>query len=173
METWIEYKRPFTGNIFSIKSGSVRLRDGQTAPRDVVEHSGGAAVVAIVDDCVLFVRQFRIAIGRYLLELPAGKLEGKEDPVQRARIELEEETGYRAGKMEQIAHFYTSPGFTDEALWVYQATELQKTAQNLEFDEDIELLFIPVDEVRERLYAGEFEDAKTLIGLLTVFGGAV
>jgi len=170
METWIEHKRPFTGNIFSIKSGTVRLENGQTAPRDVVEHNGGAAVVAIVDGDVLFVRQFRIAVGKALIELPAGKLEGVENPELRARIELEEETGYRAGKMEQIAHFYTSPGFTAEPLWVYHATDLVKTAQNLEFDEDIELLFIPVDEVKRRLRAGEFEDAKTLIGLLTVFG---
>jgi len=170
METWIEHKRPFTGNIFSIKSGTARLDDGQTVPRDVVEHNGGAAIVAIVDGDVLFVRQFRIAVGKALIELPAGKLEGNEDPELRARIELEEETGYRAGKMEQIAHFYTSPGFITEALWIYRATELVKTAQNLEFDEDIELLFVSVDEVKRRLRAGEFEDAKTLIGLLTVFG---
>ncbi len=170
METWIEHKRPFTGNIFSIKSGTARLNDGQIVSRDVVEHNGGAAVVAIVDGDVLFVRQFRIAVGKALIELPAGKLEGDENPELRARIELEEETGYRAGRMEQIAHFYTSPGFTTEPLWVYHATELVKTAQNLEFDEDIELLFIPVDEVKRRLRAGEFEDAKTLIGLLTVFG---
>ncbi len=169
METWIEYKRPFKSNIFSIKSGTVRLGDGQIAPRHVVEHHGGAAVVAIVEGSVLFVRQFRIAIGRSILELPAGKLEGDEEPEQRARIELEEETGYRAGKMEQIARVYTSPGFTDEVLWVYRAIDLEKTAQNLEFDEDIELLFIPVDEVKKRLRAGEFEDAKTLIGLLALF----
>ncbi len=170
MEIWIEYKRPFTTNIFSIKSGTVELSDGQTAPRHIAEHNGGAAVVAIVDDCVLFVRQFRIAVGKALIELPAGKLEGDEAPEWRARIELEEETGYRAGKMEKIGRFYTSPGFTTELLWVYRATDLVKTAQNLEFDEDIELLFIPVDEVKRRLRAGEFEDAKTLIGLLIVLG---
>ena len=169
METWIEHKRPFTSNIFSIKSGTAQLEDGQIVPRDVVEHNGGAAVVAIVDGDVLFVRQFRIAVGKALIELPAGKLEGNEDPELRARIELEEETGYHAGKMEKIAHFYTSPGFITETLWIYRATELVKTAQNLEFDEDIELLFIPVDEVKRRLRAGEFEDGKTLIGLLTVF----
>lgn len=170
MEKWIEHKRPFTGSIFSIKSGTAQLDDGQTVPRDVLEHNGGAAVVAIVDGNVLLVRQFRIAVGEALIELPAGKLEGVEDPEQRARIELEEETGYRAGKMEQIAHFYTSPGYSTEPLWIYQATDLVKTEQNLEFDEDIELLFIPVDEVKRRLRAGEFKDAKTLIGLLTVLG---
>lgn len=170
MERWIERKRPFTGSIFAVTSGTAQLDDGQTVRRDVVEHHGGAAVVAIVDGKVLFVRQFRIAVDEAVLELPAGKLDGVENPEQRAHIELEEETGYRAGKMEQIAHFYTSPGYSTEALWVYRATELEKTAQNLEFDEDIELLFIPVDEVKRRLRAGEFKDAKTLIGLLTVLG---
>ena len=99
------------------------------------------------------------------MELPAGKLEGDEEPLERGRIELEEETGYRAGRMIPAGHFYPSCGFLTEKLHVFLAIDLEKTRQKLEWDEAIEVVEMPLLEVRQRLQANAFDDAKTIIGL--------
>jgi len=114
---------------------------------------------------VILVRQFRIAVGHEVLEIPAGRLEGDEDPEHRGRRELEEEIGYRARRMVLVASCYCSPGFTNERDYIYLAFDLTKTEQNLEFDERIELVRVPLDEIEPRLGRLEFDDAKTIVGL--------
>lgn len=165
METWFESETVYEGKIVTLKRGRVRLDDGGEAVREVVEHNGGVVIAPCLGDSVVLVRQYRIAVGKELLELPAGKLEGEEEAVERGRIELEEETGYRAGQMIPAGHFYPSCGFLTENLHLFLALDLEKTRQNLEWDEVIEVVEMPLSEVRQRLRAHAFDDAKTIIGL--------
>jgi ADP-ribose pyrophosphatase len=125
MEKWLSKQTVFDGKIFKVVSGKVTTTSGLTQPRDVVEHNGGVAIVAIENGCVLLVKQFRIAAEREMLELPAGKLESPtDDPLERARAELQEETGFYPGKIEKIAQYYSSVGFTNEKMYLFLATVL-------------------------------------------------
>jgi len=130
------------------------VREGEkTYVREVVGHPGGAAVVPSFEDgTVAFVSQYRHPARRYVLELPAGKLDPGELPAETAARELEEELGVVAGRLEQLSEFYTTPGFCAERLWVFLATELRETERRHEED--------------EMVAAGEIDDAKTIIGLL-------
>ncbi len=165
METWIDRERVFAGKIFDVEQGRVRLDDGQEATRDVVAHPGGVTIVPFHEGHVTLVRQYRVAIAREILEAPAGKLEGDEDPEARGRIELEEEAGLRAGRMVSVGAFYPSPGFLTEKLYVYLALDLEEVPPRPEWDEVIEIVRMPLDEARRMLADNAFEDAKTIIGL--------
>lgn len=165
MEKWIRQERPFTGQIFSLVVGEVALDDGRTAAREVIEHNGGVAVVPVLGDEVILIRQFRIAVGKEILELPAGRLEGDEDPVRRARLELVEEIGYQAGKLVPAHTYFASAGFTNEPMHLFLAYDLEWVGQQLEDDERIEQVRLPFADIRQWLRDGRIEDAKTLIGL--------
>jgi ADP-ribose diphosphatase len=117
---------------------------------------------------VLLIRQYRHATGKELLEIPAGTLNRGEDPRDCAFRELEEETGYRAGKMIERAHFYTTPGFTTEFMHLYEASELVKTQTNFDEDEAIELDIVPDMQALQMIDNGRIEDAKSILGLLRV-----
>jgi ADP-ribose pyrophosphatase len=164
-ESWIQNHSVYEGRIFSVRNGQVRLEDGTEAYREVVVHGGGVGVVPVLDDRVILVRQFRIAAGKVVVEIPAGRLEPGESPEHRARVELEEEIGYRAGRLERVASCYCSPGFTNEIDHIYLGLDLEKTRQQLEHDERIELVEYSLAEVERMLYRLEFDDAKTIIGL--------
>ncbi|HEY4689146.1 MAG TPA: NUDIX hydrolase [Anaerolineae bacterium] len=165
METWIRKEALYRGRIFSLVTGEARLDDGGIVTREVIEHNGGVAIVPLVADSVVLIRQFRIAIGREILELPAGRLEGDEDPEQRARQELEEEIGYRAARMIPVASYYSSVGFTNERMHIYLALDLSETARKPESDERIASVRLSIPEVKLKLAARAFEDSKTIIGL--------
>lgn len=165
METWVRTETVYEGRVIGVQVGDVRLDDGTVAFREVVRHPGGVAVVPVLDDAVVLVRQFRIAIGQDILELPAGKLEGAEDPEHRARCELEEEAGYRAGRLVPVGSTFASVGYTSEEIYLYLAFDLEKTGQQLEADERIEIVQLPLAEVRTRLAANAIKDAKTVVGL--------
>nr|MBA2734463.1 NUDIX hydrolase [Acidobacteriota bacterium] len=133
----------------------------------VVHHPGGAGVVAVFDDGTIpLVRQYRHPTMRYVLELPAGRLDPPERPEECAARELEEEIGVRAGCLEKLAEFFSTPGFCEEKLWVYLATDLTETTQNLEADEMLEIVRVPFSRAFEMIADGEIEDAKTIIGLM-------
>lgn len=156
----------FRGRIFQVAVDTVR-EAGMTYTREVVRHEGGASVLAVFDDgTVALVRQYRHPGGRYLLELPAGKLEAGESPEVCAARELEEELGIVAGRMEKLSEFFPTPGFCAERLWVFLATELRATSQRLEDDELLEVVRMPFERALEMIASGEIEDAKTIIGLL-------
>jgi ADP-ribose pyrophosphatase len=165
METWIEKKTAFEGKIFSVSTGRVRLDDGSVVRRDIIEHHGGAAVVPVLGDEVLLIRQFRISIERELLELPAGRLEPNEAPLDCAARELEEEIGYRAKTLIPIASYFASVGNSNERMHLFLALDLEKTNKHLETDERIREVAIPLTTVKEKLANQEFEDSKTIIGL--------
>lgn len=165
MEDWLHKETVYQGRIFSVQVGEVALDNGEAAPREMIHHEGGVAVVPLLGDAVILIRQFRVAVGKEILELPAGRLEGGDSPEHRGRSELREETGYRAGEMRLACSYYSSAGFTNERMYIFLAFDLEQVGQELEFDEQIELVTMPLDEVRRKLSAGEFDDAKTIIGL--------
>ncbi|HJQ33942.1 MAG TPA: NUDIX hydrolase [Pyrinomonadaceae bacterium] len=156
----------FGGKLIRVRREIVREGE-KTYLREVVGHPGGAAAVPVFDDgTTALVSQYRHPAGKYVLELPAGKLDPGERPEETAARELEEELGVVAGRVEQLSEFYTTPGFCEERLWVFLATELRETARRHEEDEIIEVVRLPFERALAMVASGEIEDAKTIIGLL-------
>ncbi len=156
----------YAGRVIRVSLDVVR-EAGREGLREVVWHNGGAGVVACFDDgTVALVRQYRHPTGRYVLELPAGRLEAGERPEACAARELEEELGFAAGRLEPLSEFYTTPGFCSERLWVFLATDLRETAHRRDEDEIIEVVRMPLARALAMVAAGEIDDAKTIIGLL-------
>jgi len=163
---FIDSKKVFSGRVFDVTVDTVREAD-RTYIREVVHHPGSAVILpAFDDDTVGFVRQYRHPAVKYLLELPAGTLNDRERPEVGAARELEEELGMIAGRLEKLAEFFVSPGFCEEKMWIYLATDLVPTAQKLEDDELIEIVRLPIERALQMISDGEIEDAKTIIGLL-------
>lgn len=157
----------FRGVIFDLERVDAELPDGRIVKREVVRHPGAAVILPILPDGrVLLARVFREIFGRYLIEAPAGKLERGEDPEEAALRELVEETGYRAGSITKLIDFYATPGFCDERMHVYLATELEERAQQLDDTEFIELLPLALDEALALIREGKIEDGKTISALL-------
>ncbi len=157
----------YKGRIVSLRVDEVRLANGQIRQREIVEHGGAVAIVAVDDqDRVLLVRQFRKPVERFLLEIPAGTLEDGEEPDACARRELIEETGHTAERVERLVGFYSAPGFCTEYLHVYLATGLREGAASPEEDESIELVREPVSRALELIESGQIQDAKSQVGLL-------
>lgn len=159
-------KEIYRGRVIDLVVDTVR--EGETTyTREVVRHPGGASVVAVFDDkTVALVRQYRQPPARFVLELPAGRLDAGERPEDCAARELVEEVGVRAGRLEPLSEFYTTPGFCSEKLWVFLATALTDAEQKLEDDEIVEIVRLPLARALAMIAAGEIEDAKTIIGLL-------
>lgn len=160
-------ERVFQGRRFDV----VRLRqtdeEGSEHIRDVVRHPGAVAIVPVLaDGRICLLKNYRAAVGKTLIELPAGTLELGEAPLETARRELAEETGYRAGAMELLTTFYTSPGVLDERMYVYRATELVEGRAAPEPGEDLRPFLAAPDEIRAMIRQGAIEDGKTLAGLL-------
>jgi ADP-ribose pyrophosphatase len=165
MEKWIKQEEIHKGKIFSLWGGQVALDNGEVAVREYIRHSGGVGIVPVIDGNVILIRQFRISIERELIELPAGRLEPNEDPMACAGRELEEEIGYRAGKLIPLASYFASVGNSNERMYLFLALDLEKTERHLEADERIREVTIPLEMIKEKLAKQEFEDSKTIIGL--------
>jgi ADP-ribose pyrophosphatase len=162
----LDSKQVFSGRVFDVTVDTVREGD-KTYVREVVHHPGSAVILPVFDDgTIALVRQYRHPAVRYLLELPAGTLNDQEPPEAGAARELEEELGLLAGKMEKLSEFFVSPGFCEEKMWLYLATDLTETAQRLEEDEMIEVVRLSIDRALQMITDGEIEDAKTIIGLM-------
>ncbi len=163
---FLDSKKIFSGRVFEVTVDMVREGD-KTYVREVVHHPGSAVILpAFEDGTIALVRQYRHPAVRYLLELPAGTLNDKERPEEGAARELEEELGLVAGNLEKISEFFVSPGFCEEKMWLYLATDLTETQQRLEDDELIEVVRLPIDRALQMITDGEIEDAKTIIGLM-------
>lgn len=169
MEHWDRSEIVYRGKIVNLRTGHVRLDDGSTAFREIVEHAGGVAVVPYLGDGVALIRQYRVAIGRELLEIPAGKIEGGESPETRAAAELAEETGYTAKRLLPIGAIYPSCGFLTEKIHLFLGLDLSAGEQRLEPDERIEVVHLSLDTVRTMLRHHQFQDAKTVAGLYALF----
>lgn len=167
MNPEIFFTKPiYKGRIFDVSLDSIR--EGETEyQREIVSHHGSAVIVPVfADKTVALVKQYRHAAGKYLWEIPAGSLERGEDAMEGARRELEEEIGVTAKKIEKLSEFYVSPGFLSEKMFLYLATDLTETAQNLEADELIEVKRFTFPQVFETIRQEGIEDAKTIIGLI-------
>lgn len=157
----------WTGRIFSVSRLHVELPDGREAIRDVVRHSGAVAVVALTDDGrICLVRQYRTAIGRVTVEVPAGKLDPGEDPLDCAHRELLEETGYTAKKMAYLTTITTTPGFTDEVIHLYMATGLEFSKSSPDADEFLNVDLVELPQFIDAVLDGKVEDTKTIVGAL-------
>jgi ADP-ribose pyrophosphatase len=157
----------YQGTVFQVVRDRLLEVSGLEIVREVVRHNGGAGALPVfADGQVALVRQYRHPARAELLEIPAGKLEAGELPQECAARELEQEIGWRAGRLEKLGEFYTTPGFCEEKLYVYLATELQPAAQQLDEDEVIEVVYLPLTEAVAMALRGELEDSKTLLALL-------
>jgi len=165
MEKWQSKKVIHKGPIVTLHAGNVMLDNGKLAYREVITHSGGVVIVPVFGDDVILIRQFRIALEKEVLELPAGKLEINEPPLQCAHRELEEEVGYKANTMILASEYYSSVGYADEKAYVFLAFDLEKTEQRLEEDERIVVEKYPISDIKRMLKERIIEDAKTIIGL--------
>jgi ADP-ribose pyrophosphatase len=158
----------FAGKKATVKVHTVELADGRKAIREIIEHPGVAAIVPIdADGNVVLVRQFRLAIGEIVHEIPAGVLASGEEPEAGAQRELQEETGLRAGRITRLGpRFYVSPGISTEWIQVFLAEELSEAPLAPDEDEDIETVRVPLGEVMRMVERGELRDAKSITGVL-------
>ncbi len=157
----------WTGRIFNVNRLQVELPDGRRAVRDVVRHPGAVAVVALTEEGrICLVRQYRTALGRVTVEIPAGKLAPGEDPLEAASRELLEETGMSAEKIAFLTTIASSDGFCDELIHIYMATGLEFTKSSPDADEFINVDLVELSELVDAVLDGRIEDAKTVVGAL-------
>lgn len=166
VERVVSAERPWEGRIFSVEQMDVELADGSHGWRDLVRHHGGAGVVAVMDGRVCLVRQWRVALGRMTLEIPAGKVDGDEPRDVCAARELTEETGLVAERLEHLAESYGAPGFTDEHTSVYLAHGLAQGPARPDEGELVNVVWVPLEDALEAMRAGLLDDAKTVTGIL-------
>lgn len=167
-EKTIHTERIFEGKIINLRVDDVVLPDGRKSKRELVEHPGGVSVLAVTDEGkIVLVEQYRKPMELTTLEIPAGKREKGEEPIVTALRELEEETTYTCDKLEFIHSFYTSPGFADELLYLYEAIGLRKNDREVHLDEDefVEILEVTLEEALELIKIGRIQDAKTIIAI--------
>jgi ADP-ribose pyrophosphatase len=157
----------YDGHIIKLRLDDVRMPDGRETTREIIEHGAVVAIVAIdADGNALLVRQFRLPAGKELLEIPAGGIDGDEEPADAVRREMQEETGYLPGKVEKMGGFYSAPGFCTEYLYLYLAADLTPSRLYAEDTESITLERVSVEEIPELITSGRICDAKSIAGLL-------
>jgi ADP-ribose pyrophosphatase len=155
----------FEGRMLRLERDIVRLPNGKEASREVIRHPGAVAVVAVQDNHLLMVRQYRYAIARETLEIPAGKLDLQESPPACAQRELREETGYR-GTMTHLGTYFSTPGFTDEVMHLFLAQDLVWDPLAPDDDEFLGVERISWEEALQKACKSEFQDSKTILGIL-------
>lgn len=159
----------YRGRIVNLRVDTVRLPDGRTSEREIVEHRGAVAIAPVDDhDNIYLVRQFRKPIESYAVEIPAGTRDPDEDVLTCLRRELREETGLTAGRIDRLIGYYSAVGFCTEYIDIYLATQLSAGAATPDSDEDLDVLVMPVSEALSLLKDGQIVDAKTIIALLTL-----
>ncbi len=168
--------RVYSGRVLNLDVDRVRFPDGSEGELEMVRHSGASAVVPFMSDPqgddpqLLLIRQYRYAAERYLYEIPAGRLDPGESPLECAVRELLEETGCTAARVEPLITMYTTPGFTDERIHLFMASGLSLGESRREPDEFIEVVTYPLSEVLQMIERGEIVDGKTLVAILFAAG---
>jgi len=166
-EITVKSEKIFEGKIINLRVDTVELEKQKYTKREIVEHRNAVAIVAINENGeILLVKQFRKAVEDFLFELPAGILNIAEVPVEGALRELKEETGYEAKKIKQVCEFYSSPGFTNEKIYLFKAEDLLFASTKLDEDECIETIAVNKEEAAKMLETGRILDSKTIIGIL-------
>ena len=166
-ERVLSSRRIYNGRVVALRVDEVVLADGHVAQREIVEHAQAVAIVPITAAAeILMVRQFRLPLGRVTLELPAGVLNADEAPEAAAQRELQEETGYRAGRLSRLGGLWVAPGYCTEYIHIYLAEDLHESRLEADEDERIEVDTLTLDDALLRVDAGQIDDAKSLCGLL-------
>lgn len=172
----ISSARVYSGRVINVDIDRVRFPNGTVGELEIVRHPGASAVVPILSDPegddpqLLLIKQYRYAAGGYVYEIPAGKLDGGEDPIVCARRELQEETGCTARKIEHLYTFFTTPGFTDETIHAFVATGLERGETSHEKDEFMSLEVVHLSRALALIQSGELNDAKSALAILYVAG---
>lgn len=165
----------YNGKVIDVVRDEVEISTGRHSFREVVKHSGGVVIVAVKkrsdDPTILLVKQFRYPIKQVVYELPAGKLEKGEDPDFACKRELEEETGYRAANWQSLGYINTSPGFCDEKLYLYLASDLEFVGEHPDEGEIIKAYEYKLSDVKKMILNGEINDAKTICAIYRAFNG--
>jgi ADP-ribose pyrophosphatase len=165
-EKTISTKQIYKGKIIDVQLDEVSLPDGGTSYREIVKHPGAVAVIAVTNENKLvLVRQFRKALEKTIYEIPAGKLDAGEEAETCARRELKEETGYHAENWNKLTSFYTSPGFADEYIHLFEASQLRLGEASLDDDEFVECVELTLEECVKKIESGEICDAKTMYAI--------
>lgn len=167
-EQRLSSRRAYDGHILHLRVDDVRLPSGRETVREVIEHPGSVIVLPVTtDDNVIFIRQYRYAIDRYVIELPAGLIDRGEEPEHAAARELHEETGYEAGDLRFLGAAYVSPGYTQEQSHFYVATGCHQVEHEPDQDEPIDLLHVPLNELPGLIRPGaaRIENAQALLAL--------
>jgi ADP-ribose pyrophosphatase len=172
----VSTERRYSGRIINVDLDRVRFPNGEVGELEIVRHPGASAVVPFLTDPtgddpqILLIKQYRYAASGFVYEIPAGKLDGGEDPLVCAQRELLEETGCRAEKIEHLYSFYTTPGFTDELIHAFMASGLSRGDTAHEKDEFMSVETMPLSRALEMIEAGELKDAKSALSILYVAG---
>jgi len=170
-EKLLSREEVFIGRAVSLRIDTIEKKSGDVTTREIVEHADCIAVVAVDDeDRIVMVRQFRRPVNKTLLEIPAGGIEDGEEPEECVRRELQEEIGYVPGKLQSLGGFYAAPGYCTEYLHLFLATRLTESRLTAEDTDEIEVVRVPVAEVRAMIDSGRICDAKSIAGLLRYLG---
>lgn len=155
----------YEGRIIKVFTKEISFEDGHSSTYEFVEHKPSVALIPIIEDKIIIVEQYRPAVERKCLEIPAGLIESDENPIETARRELEEETGYYAENIIELLSAFSSPGFSTEKTHFFLAQKLKKTQQKLDPDEEINVKFFTIEKLMTMTKKGKIQDGKTIIGL--------
>lgn len=158
-------KEIFNGKVIKVTHDDVLLPNGNVSKREIVHHNGAVAIIAVHEENLYFVRQYRTPTGEVILEIPAGKVEEDEAPDETAKKELKQEIGAVSSNISKLYEFYTAPGFASELIHLYIAENIKLEDQALENDEFLDIVKLPLDSLEEHLKNGHFRDAKTIIAV--------
>jgi ADP-ribose pyrophosphatase len=168
-EKTLKREKLYSGKVVDLFLDEVELPNGKKGKREIIKHPGAVAVIALThDQKIVMVQQYRKALERTIVEIPAGKLEKNEDPKEAALRELEEETGYTADSLQKVTSFYTSPGFADELIHLYIAENIKPLEEKKELDEDefVNVMLVSLEEAKKLTESQEIYDAKTAYAVL-------
>ena len=166
-ETKISSEQKFSGRLIDLYLDQVELPNGETTTREWIDHPGAVCLIPILPDGkICLIRQFRYGPREEFIEIPAGKLDAGEAPLDCAYRELEEETGYRTNKLTFLTNIHPAIGFSNEKMWMYLAEELELSKKKLDEDEFLELLPTPLNKALEWVFSGKITDVKTIIGIM-------
>ena len=166
-ETKISSEQKFSGRLIDLYLDQVELPNGEMTTREWIDHPGAVCLIPILPDGkICLIRQFRYGPREEFIEIPAGKLDAGEAPLDCAYRELEEETGYRTNKLTFLTNIHPAIGFSNEKMWMYLAEELELSKKKLDEDEFLELLPTPLNQAIEWVFSGKITDVKTIIGIM-------
>lgn len=166
-ETLVRKNVVFKGRMVDFRADEIRLPNGQPALREYMDHPGAVGIVPFADrDTIVLVRQYRFPVGEVTLELPAGKLDHGESVLECTRRELQEETGYTAGKLTHLIDYWPTPAFANEVLHLFVAEDLVAGREDPDEDEFLEVVQMPFDKAVSLVRSGKIKDSKTVIGIL-------